>query len=239
MARLLEEASKKPLLQVALDFIDLKQALDVGLNVVEAGTHIIELGTPLIKSYGLQALTALKSIVRDRIIVADLKTVDAMELEFTPFAKHGAHAVTLLGFVDEDILEDAVSLCRELNIDLVVDLIHHQNPVEKALRAADVGVQIVGIHMGIDVQRKRGVSVKQLLKEVEEISGAGVIVTVAGGIKPSDVGLFIEHGARIVIIGSAITRHKNPYQATIEALKNLTAAFSAYSQTFNSTTHSQ
>ncbi|MCS7111689.1 MAG: orotidine 5'-phosphate decarboxylase [Ignisphaera sp.] len=221
MAKLFEEASRRPLLQIALDFTDLKQALDVASKVVSAGVHVIELGTPLIKSYGLQALAALKDVVKEQIIVADLKTIDAIELEFTPFAKHGAHAATLLSFVDEDVLEDAVSLCRELNIDLIVDLIHQQNPVEKASRFADIGVGIVSVHVGIDVQRKRGISAKQLLKEVEEIGGTGIMVAVAGGIKPKDVGLFIEHGARIVIIGSAVTRHENPYQAAIEALKGL------------------
>ncbi len=221
MAKLFEESSKRPLLQVALDFTDLKQALHVASITIDAGAHIMELGTPLIKSYGLQALVALKELIRDRLIVADLKTIDAIELEFIPFAKHGVHAVTLLSFIDEDVIGDAISLCRELGIDLIVDLIHQQNPIEKALRLADLGVNIVNIHIGVDVQRKRNISVRQLLKEVEEIADTGIIVAVAGGIKPKDVRLFVEHGAKIIVIGSAITRHPNPYQATIEALEGL------------------
>uniref|UniRef100_A0A7J3I9N3 Orotidine 5'-phosphate decarboxylase domain-containing protein n=2 Tax=Ignisphaera aggregans TaxID=334771 RepID=A0A7J3I9N3_9CREN len=223
MGELFKEASKQPLLQIALDFIDLKKALEIASITINAGAHIIELGTPLIKSHGLQALLALKEVLKNQLIVADLKAIDALELEFTPFARHGAHAVTLLSFIDEDILEDAISLCRELNVDLIIDLIHQRDPVEKALRFADMGVNIVSVHIGVDVQRKRNISVKQLLKEVEEIAGTGIIVAVAGGIKPKDVRQFVEHGAKIVIIGSAITKHEDPYQATVEALEGLRA----------------
>lgn len=221
MAKLLEEAINRPLLQIALDFIDLEKALHIASITVKAGVHIIELGTPLIKNYGLQALKALKNIIEKQLIVADLKTIDAIELEFTPFAHHGAHAVTILSFMDDDIISDALALCRELGIDLIIDLINQQNPVEKALRLADLGASIVNVHVGVDVQRKRNMSVKQLLKEVEEISSSGVIVAVAGGIKPRDVELFVEYGAKIIIIGSAITRHENPYQAALEALEKL------------------
>uniref|UniRef100_A0A7C5XHT6 Orotidine 5'-phosphate decarboxylase domain-containing protein n=1 Tax=Ignisphaera aggregans TaxID=334771 RepID=A0A7C5XHT6_9CREN len=219
--KLFKEVSKGPLLQIALDFTDLKQALEVALNVAKAGAHIIELGTPLIKTYGLKALIDLKNLIDNKLIVADLKTIDAIELELTPFAQNGAHAVTILSFIDDDIISDAIALCRELDIDLIIDLMYQKNPVEKAIKLADLGANIVNVHVGVDVQRKRNISVKQLLKEIEEIASSNIIVAVAGGIKPKDVKLFAEHGAKIIIIGSAITRHENPYKATIEALQNL------------------
>ncbi|WIM73331.1 orotidine 5'-phosphate decarboxylase [Corynebacterium suedekumii] len=42
---------------------------------------ILELGTPLIKSEGLAAITAVKAAHPDKTVFADLKTMDAGELE--------------------------------------------------------------------------------------------------------------------------------------------------------------
>jgi 3-hexulose-6-phosphate synthase len=221
MPRLVEEAKKKPLLQIALDFVDLDEALKVASRVVEAGADIVELGTPLIKAYGIQALDSIKRIAMDKLIVADLKTVDAVKLEFSPYIKKGVNGVTILSIVDDDVIEEAVKICRESGVALIADLIYISNPVNKALRLADLGVDIVALHVGVDVQRKRGVTARELLKEVSEISASGVITMVAGGIKPHEVGLFVANGARIVVIGSAITRSSDPYQSTLIALNNL------------------
>jgi 3-hexulose-6-phosphate synthase len=221
MPRLVKEAKKHPLLQVALDFIDLEEALRIASKVIEAGVNIIELGTPLIKTHGVQAFDKLKTMAGSRFIVADLKTVDAVKLEFSPYISRGVDGVTILGVVDDDVLEEAWKICREYGVALIADLIYINNPVDRALRLADLGVDVVALHVGVDIQRKRGVTAKELLKEVSEVSASGVVTMVAGGIKPHEVGLFVANGARIIVIGSAITRSSDPYQATITALNNL------------------
>ncbi|MCX7716177.1 MAG: orotidine 5'-phosphate decarboxylase, partial [Endomicrobia bacterium] len=50
----------KPLLQVALDFIDLHRAIKIVKEIVEGGADIIEIGTPLIKSEGVRAISEIK-----------------------------------------------------------------------------------------------------------------------------------------------------------------------------------
>ena len=45
----------KPVLQLALDFVDLPRALQVAEEAVAGGVDWLEAGTPLIKSEGLQA----------------------------------------------------------------------------------------------------------------------------------------------------------------------------------------
>ncbi|MDK6029091.1 orotidine 5'-phosphate decarboxylase [Ignisphaera sp. 4213-co] len=219
MGLLLQQAMKRPLLQVALDFTDINMAVNIASKVFNADVDVIEIGTPLIKSFGLHALREIKKIVKEKIVLADLKTADAIALEFNPYASEGAHAVTILGIVDDDVIKDAVEMCRNLGIDLVVDLIYVQNPVDRALRLASCGVNIVNLHIGVDVQRKRGVSAKQLLREVEEISQSDVIVSVAGGIKHSDIELFLQSGAKIIVMGSAITRSSDPYEAAKKAVE--------------------
>ncbi len=221
MGLLVNEAHKKPLLQVALDFTELDTAINVALNVAKAGVDIIEIGTPLIKCCGLESIKRMKSNVNANIFLADLKTVDAYEYEFRPFILNGANAVTILGIVDDDIINDAVNLCKNLGADLVVDLIYIQNPVNRALKLAEIGVEVVSLHVGIDIQKKRGITAKELLKEIEEISSSDIIVSVAGGIKPSEISQFIEYGAKIIVIGSAITKSPDPYKSSLEAIEIL------------------
>jgi 3-hexulose-6-phosphate synthase len=112
-------------------------------------------------------------------------------------------------------------MCKSLEIDLVVDMMYVSNPVERAFRLASYGINIVNLHIGVDVQKKRGVSAKQLLKEVEELAESDIIVSIAGGIKPEDAGHFVRSGARIIVIGSAITKSPDPYKATKIALEKI------------------
>jgi 3-hexulose-6-phosphate synthase len=221
MGLLFQGALRRPMLQVALDFTDLKPAIEIALKVIEAGADIVEIGTPLVKTWGIQALREIKKIVRENLTLADLKTVDAISLEFIPYASEGANAVTILGIVDDDVIKDAYDMCKSLEIDLVVDMMYVSNPVERAFRLASYGINIVNLHIGVDVQRKRGVSAKQLLKEVEELAESDIIVSIAGGIKPEDAGHFVRSGARIIVIGSAITKSPDPYKATKIALEKI------------------
>ncbi len=50
----------KPILQLALDFVDLKRALKVAREAVEGGLDWLEAGTPPIKSEWLDAVRALR-----------------------------------------------------------------------------------------------------------------------------------------------------------------------------------
>ena len=74
----------KPVLQVALDFLELKRALELAAEAVRGGADWLEAGTPLIKSAGLDAVRELRRAFPKHTIVADLKTMDAgrIEMEF-------------------------------------------------------------------------------------------------------------------------------------------------------------
>ena len=68
-----------PKVQIALDVLSIKEALDIAKKC--HGIHLIEAGTPLIKSKGVKAITELKEHFPDKIIVADMKTMDTGYLE--------------------------------------------------------------------------------------------------------------------------------------------------------------
>ena len=77
----------RPIVQVALDFVDLPRALQVAREAVAGGVDWVEAGTPLIKAEGLAAVRALKAEFPDRTVVADMKTMDAGRTEVEYAAK--------------------------------------------------------------------------------------------------------------------------------------------------------
>ena len=93
-------------LQVAMDVLTTKDALELA---GKAAPHvdIIELGTPLIKAEGLSAITAIKEAHPDKIVFADLKTMDAGELEADIAFSAGADLVTVLGVAGDSTIAGA------------------------------------------------------------------------------------------------------------------------------------
>ncbi|MGC8994776.1 MAG: orotidine 5'-phosphate decarboxylase / HUMPS family protein, partial [Pyrobaculum sp.] len=48
-------------IQVALDLVDLRRAVELTRELCEAGLEVVEAGTPLIKMFGMPAVSALKT----------------------------------------------------------------------------------------------------------------------------------------------------------------------------------
>ena len=219
---LLEKARREPLLQVAVDLTDVYRALELSMKIATAGAHIIEAGTPLIKSVGMHVVKLIRSITPLNVyVVADTKITDAARYEVEIAANMGADAVTVLGVSEDDVIREAFEICKKLGVALIVDLIHVKNPVKRAGSLAELGIEAVLVHVGVDVQRRRGISVRELMSEIREIASMGLLVGVAGGIKPEEVSTFVDAGARIIVIGSAIVKSVDPINATRVALARL------------------
>ncbi|MEJ2365223.1 MAG: orotidine 5'-phosphate decarboxylase [Deltaproteobacteria bacterium] len=71
----------KPILQLALDFVDLKRALKNAQAGIAGGVDWLEAGTPLIKSEGLKAVRELRALSPQTTIVADMKIMDTGRVE--------------------------------------------------------------------------------------------------------------------------------------------------------------
>jgi 3-keto-L-gulonate-6-phosphate decarboxylase len=67
-------------LQFAMDTLTTDDALRLA-KAAAPHVDILELGTPLVKSEGFAAITAVKEAHPDKTVLADLKTMDAGELE--------------------------------------------------------------------------------------------------------------------------------------------------------------
>jgi 3-hexulose-6-phosphate synthase/6-phospho-3-hexuloisomerase len=198
---------------LALDFVDLHRALAVAERAVPAGVDWIEAGTPLIKSEGLDAVRELKRRFPGKTIVADMKVMDAGRTEVEAAAKAGATIVDVLGAAADATIEECVQAGKNYGARIVVDLIAVPDPVARARQVEAFGVDYISVHVAIDAQM-RGEDPFAILEAVSR--AVKIPVGVAGGVNSETAAQAVAHGASYVIVGGAITKAKDPEEATRE-----------------------
>ena len=196
-------------LQVAMDVLTVDEALELASQVAEH-VDIIELGTPLVKNAGLSAVTAVKQAHPTKVVFADLKTMDAGELEAELAFKAGADLVSVLGSADDSTIAGAVKAARAHNKGVVVDLIGVQDKVTRAQEARQLGAKYVEFHAGLDEQAKPGYDLSVLLTAGEL---ARVPFSVAGGVNATTIGSVQRAGADVAVAGGSIYGAADPAEA--------------------------
>jgi len=203
-------------LQVALDFVELPRALKVAAAAVVGGADYLEAGTPLIKSEGLDAVRKLRETFPDKTIVADLKTMDAGRIEAEAAAKAGANVMTVCAAASESTIRECVEAGRHYGLDVAVDLMGLADPATFAKTAGEMGAAWLDVHCPIDAQM-HGADPLALLKEIRSLTD--LTLAVAGGINSESAAPAAAAGADVIIVGGAITKAKDPAQATADIRK--------------------
>lgn len=202
----------RPVLQVALDLMHLKRAVEIAAEAVEGGADWLEAGTPLIKSEGSDVLRELKRRFPKHTIVADMKTMDVGGFEVEIAAKAGANVVTVMGLADDGTVHEAVLSARQYGAEVMVDLIGVADKASRAKRVEELGASYVCLHVGIDEQMKGGVAPTETVKEVAK--AVSIPIAVAGGITSETAPELMAAGASIVIVGGAIIKDRDVTGAT-------------------------
>ncbi|MFA5268337.1 MAG: orotidine 5'-phosphate decarboxylase / HUMPS family protein [Methanoregula sp.] len=201
----------KAILQVALDLLDLKRALQIAQESMDGGADWIEAGTPLIKSEGIQAVRSLRDHFKKATIVADMKVADTGAIEVEMAAKAGADIVCILADADDAVVADAVRAARLYGIRLMADLINTPDPESRAMQLESMGVDILCAHVGIDQQ----MTGKDSLSLLSRLAGkVHIPVAIAGGIDAESASEAIRRGAEIVIVGGWIVRSADVTEST-------------------------
>ncbi|KZX20344.1 3-hexulose-6-phosphate synthase [Rathayibacter tanaceti] len=187
-------------LQFAMDTLSTEAALELA---AAAAPHvdILELGTPLVKSAGVSAITAIKQAHPDKIVFADLKTMDAGELEADLAFSAGADLVTVLGVAGDSTIAGAVTAAKKHGKGVVVDLIGVPDKAERAKQVVALGAVFVEMHAGLDEQAEDGYTLDSLLTDG---TSSGVPFSVAGGVSTDTIEAVQRSGAQVAVAGSAI-----------------------------------
>lgn len=208
----------KPVLQLALDFLNLKRALKVAEEAMRGGADWLEAGTPLIKSEGLNAVRALRKAFPKTTIVADMKIMDVGRIETEAAAKAGADIICVLAAAPDSTIKECVEAGRNYGAKIEADLIgiKEKDLAKRAGEAQDLGVDYIGVHLAIDEQMEG----KDPFDGLERVKKAVRIpIAVAGGINSESVHEVVKRGAEIIIVGGAINKAGDPRLASARIKK--------------------
>ncbi|HVP94766.1 MAG TPA: bifunctional hexulose-6-phosphate synthase/ribonuclease regulator [Methanoregulaceae archaeon] len=208
----------KPVLQVALDLVELDRALVIAEESVKGGADWIEAGTPLIKSEGMEAVRSLAARFPGHTIVADMKVADTGALEIEMAAKAGAGIVCVLADADDSVIADAVRAASAFGVRLMADLINTKDPETRVNELETLGVDFIVAHVGIDQQMtgKNSVDLLKMLKGRTTLP-----LAVAGGLDAVSAAEAVRSGAGIVIVGGWITRSADARESSASIRKSI------------------
>ncbi len=155
----------------------------------------------------------LKAAFPDKLVFADLKTMDAGRIEVEYAAKAGAGLVGVLGAASDSTIKECIEAAHNYGCKLIVDMIEVADPVARARQAESWGADYVGIHTAIDRQM-RGEAPFATLRAVAE--AVAIPVSAAGGINSETAAAAVAAGAGIVVVGGAITKSADATAAAAE-----------------------
>lgn len=210
-----------PQIQVALDNVDLRRALTVARVAASAGIKWLEAGTPLIKSEGMRAIRTLHRTFPHNTVVADMKTLDAGEIECDMAFREGAAVVSISGLAHDNTVRDSVRTASKYDGLLMADLLMSPNPRKRAKELQDLGVDIVCLHTGIDAQKTLHSKLKISPTVLEIAKSLHIPVAAAGGVTPNEVKPLVDAGVRIIIVGGWITGSNDPAFASRQIMQGL------------------
>ncbi|HYE34930.1 3-hexulose-6-phosphate synthase [Methylocaldum sp.] len=211
----------RPLIQLALDSLDVNQTLKLA-GLAAPYVDIFEIGTPCIKHNGVGLVKELRKKFPSKLILVDLKTMDAGEYEATPFYAAGADICTVLGVSGLPTIAGVIKAANAHNAEVQVDLINVPDKIGCARESAKLGAHIIGVHTGLDAQAA-GQTPFADLQSVARLN-LPVRISVAGGIKQSTVQQVARAGANIVVVGAAIYGAASPADAAREICELASAA---------------
>ncbi len=222
------------MLQLALDYPSLTDALAL-LDRVADLVDIVEAGTPLILREGMRAVEELKRRYPGHTVLADLKIMDAGELEARIGFDAGADIVTVLAAADtltveracaeaHKVAREAHKVAREahkLAREVMVDLIAVPDVTRRAAELASVAPDYFCCHAAFDAQGRGG----DPLADLARLRGAAIPgrLAVAGGITPERVAALLPFRPDVVVIGGSVARAADPRAAAL-ALRAALAA---------------
>lgn len=201
--------SMKPIVQISLDVIDLKEAIETARMAMRAGVDWLEAGTPLILAEGLHGVRALRREFPNVPIVADLKTMDGGYLEAEMMARAGATHVVVMARAHEETIRCVVKAGRDFGIKVMGDNLGCPDMIAGAKWLEELGCDFVIHHIGYDERRgiaARGLRMPSPLDQLRQVVDAvKVPVQAVGGLSLEQAIACPNHGAPLVVLGAPLT----------------------------------
>src|SRR6185436_9489519 len=191
--------SKLPLVQLALDFPTIDEALRFAEIGDRAGVDILEAGTPLIVSEGAKAVGALARAFPDYPILADYKTMDSGGKNVLLTQKQGGHYMTVCANSADETVKAAIAEGKRTGIKVVTDMIGVKDIAARACVVAHWGVDMIYLHYAADQRRADGT--RDSIQWLEAVLAVTDVLVGLATFGVEDAVRGVKRGARLVAIG--------------------------------------
>ena len=199
---------RPPIVQVAIDTLDLDRALRVAEAAVRAGVDWLEVGTPLVTFEGVRAIGALAREFPDHPVLADFKMMDGVRKYVLATAEQGGRLATICGVASDASIRAAVQAARECGVRIVCDLYAAPDGPSRAREVAAMGVDLAYIHYGADQRGEDPARDPALF--LDEVAGRLPIPIGVGTFSAAHGVDAIRRGAGIVVIGVPLILEDDP-----------------------------
>jgi len=190
------------LLQLAIDKPEHLALLPQMQGIVD----IIEIGTPVLKRFGLSAITTARELCPETLILADSKTVDGGGLEADMIFGAGAAFMTVLSCASQATIDIVGARAHICGATVILDTITQSGQAQllpSNLQLPD-SYGYIAVHTPSDA-RQVGDMFHANIEAVRTLHSLGYRVALAGGIGPQIIDAVIDAAPEIVIVGGAIT----------------------------------
>ncbi len=212
-------SKKNHYLQVALNST-LEDAWSIITTLPQTEHILIEAGTPLIKKYGMRAVSDLISAGESRgiinpYIIADMKTIDRGASEVAMVAEAGASGIVAMGSAPIETLNVFIESCHSYGIDPMIDMMNVEFPLN-ILRSLKQQPRVTILHRGVDEERDNKQKMLPLY-EIRRIKGAyDMLIAVAGGDTVREVQSAVFNDADIVIVWKSVYNNTSTTKEIID-----------------------
>ena len=214
-----------PVIQIALDFPTIEEAISVAAIGIEAGVDWLEVGTPLIVSQGVNTIGQLKRAYPAYPVLADYKTMDSGGKNVLLTHQQGGQVMTVCGNAPDETIRAAVAASRETGVWVVVDLIGVKDPAARARQCEQWGVNMVYLHYGAD--QRRADATRDSTQWIDEVMAAvsKSFPVGVGTFGAEDAVRAAAKGASLVAIGHPVISGPDPLAALGDYCKRVRAAW--------------
>ena len=208
---------KRPLLQVALDTLDLNTALKT-TRVVQEVIDVIEVGTILCLAEGLSAVRIIKTLYPEKIILADVRVVEAGAIIAKMVFDAGADWISVVSSANTSTLkavaEEAFSRAGDVQVELQDGWSLDQTEEWK-----EIGVKQLTFHRSRDAEKTGQNWEEKSINTIRQLTGMGFQVSVTGKLAVEDIALFAGIPVYVFVSGRAIRDAVNPHTVATEFLQ--------------------
>jgi 3-hexulose-6-phosphate synthase len=203
----------KPLIQLALDYVELPPALAMAF-LLRNEVDVIEIGTPLTKAEGMRAVSTVRNLCPDNLILADVKTPDVGGLEAKICFDAGADWMTVLGAAPLATVHLALEEAQNHpGKEVIIELTGVTDILARAQIWRDLGLERMVYHRGWDEGNTSRTWDPVDWDTIRTLTEMGFKITVAGGIDLETIPFFKGLDISVFNIGRAIRETGDPLHA--------------------------